>query len=302
MIDRQHLRIVHAIHQHGTMTQAAKSLYLTQSALSHAMKKLEHEFDVPLWQKEGRRLFLTQAGESLLGLAQRILPQFEHTEAQLRRFAEGKQGTLRIGMECYPCFEWLLKIVAPFLKRFPDVDVDVRRAFSFGGLQALHGYDIDVLITPDPLHLDAITYTPVFSYEQVLVMHSTHDLASKAFIAPRDLAQETLISYPVENSRLDIFSQFLTPANASVKSHKTIETTEIILQMVAAGRGVTALPKWLVDESKESELLCCRPLGEKGLTKTLFVGHRKRTDTLGFIDSFVEMAMAQGLKTNSPQQ
>ena len=121
MIDRQHLRIVKAIQTHGTMTEAAKSLFLTQSALSHAMKKLEHEFDVPLWQKEGRRLILTQAGESLLGLAQRILPQFEHTESQLRRFAQGKQGILRIGMECYPCFEWLLKIVAPFLKAFPDV-------------------------------------------------------------------------------------------------------------------------------------------------------------------------------------
>ena len=74
MIDRQHLRIVKAIQTHGTMTEAAKSLFLTQSALSHAMKKLEHEFDVPLWQKEGRHLILTQAGESLLGLAQRILP------------------------------------------------------------------------------------------------------------------------------------------------------------------------------------------------------------------------------------
>lgn len=294
MIDRQHLRIVKAIQTHGTMTEAAKSLFLTQSALSHAMKKLEHEFDVPLWQKEGRRLILTQAGESLLGLAQRILPQFEHTESQLRRFAQGKQGILRIGMECYPCFEWLLKIVAPFLKAFPDVDVDVRRAFSFGGLQALHGYDIDVLITPDPLHLDAITYTPVFSYEQVLVMHNDHELGDKAFITPRDLVKETLISYPVERSRLDIFSQFLTPANASVKSHKTIETTEIILQMVAAGRGVTALPKWLVEESKECESLICRSLGEKGLEKTLYVGHRKQSDTLGFIDSFVAMAIEQG--------
>ena len=130
MIDRQHLRIVRAIDAEGTMTEAAKSLFLTQSALSHAMKKLEAHFEVPLWKKEGRRLTLTQAGQSVLGLAHRVLPQFEHTEAQLRRFADGKQGILRIGMECYPCFEWLLKVVAPFLKAFPDVDVDVRRAFS----------------------------------------------------------------------------------------------------------------------------------------------------------------------------
>ena len=58
MIDRQHLRIVRAIDAEGTMTEAAKSLFLTQSALSHAMKKLEAHFDVPLWKKDGRRLTL----------------------------------------------------------------------------------------------------------------------------------------------------------------------------------------------------------------------------------------------------
>ncbi len=272
------------------MTEAAKSLFLTQSALSHAMKKLEAHFDVPLWKKDGIRLTLTQAGQSVLGLAHRVLPQFEHTEAQLRRFADGKQGILRIGMECYPCFEWLLKVVAPFLKAFPDVDVDVRRAFSFGGLQALHGYDIDILLTPDPLSLDTITYTPVFEYEQVLVMDKYHPLAKKPFITPQDLSSETLITYPVELSRLDVFTHFLTPANCTVKQHKTIETTEIILQMVAAGRGVTALPKWLIDESKESDLLACRSLGEQGVSKTLYLGHRKAQDVLGFVDDFIALS------------
>ncbi|AMJ77780.1 LysR family transcriptional regulator [Alteromonas mediterranea] len=292
MIDRQHLRIVRAIDAEGTMTEAAKSLFLTQSALSHAMKKLEAHFEVPLWKKEGRRLTLTQAGQSVLGLAHRVLPQFEHTEAQLRRFADGKQGILRIGMECYPCFEWLLKVVAPFLKAFPDVDVDVRRAFSFGGLQALHGYDIDILLTPDPLSLDTIAYTPVFEYEQVLVMDKHHPLADKPFIKPQDLSNETLITYPVELSRLDIFTHFLTPANCTVRQHKTIETTEIILQMVAAGRGVTALPKWLIDESKERELLTYRSLGEVGVSKTLYLGHRKAQDVLGFVDDFIALSQA----------
>jgi len=272
------------------MTEAAKSLFLTQSALSHAMKKLEAHFNVPLWNKDGRRLTLTQAGQSVLGLAHRVLPQFEHTEAQLRRFADGKQGILRIGMECYPCFEWLLKVVAPFLKAFPDVDVDVRRAFSFGGLQALHGYDIDILLTPDPLSLDTIIYTPVFEYEQVLVMNKHHPLVEKPFITPKDLSNETLITYPVELSRLDVFTHFLTPANCTVRQHKTIETTEIILQMVAAGRGVTALPKWLIDESKESELLACRSLGEQGVSKTLYSGHRKAQDVLGFVDDFIALS------------
>lgn len=292
MIERQHLKIIHAIDKYGTMTEAASALFVTQSALSHAMKKLENAFSIPLWQKDGRTLVLTQAGETLLGLANRVLPQFEHTEAQLHRMAEGKQGILRIGMECHPCFEWLLKVVAPFLKKFPDVDVDVRRAFSFGGLQALHGYDIDILLTPDPLQLPSITYTPIFDYEQVLVMHSAHPLLNKQYIEPQDLIDEVLITYPVENSRLDIYTGFLTPAGCSVKQHRTIETTEIILQMVAAGRGVSALPKWLIDESNDNNFLQTRALGKSGLQKTLYLGHRTDVDNFSFVNEFIHLAQA----------
>ncbi|WP_018981333.1 LysR family transcriptional regulator [Salinimonas chungwhensis] len=292
MIDRQHLKIIKAIYTCGSMTEAAASLHLSQSALSHAMKKVETTYKVPVWRKEGRKLVLTQAGRSILGLAERVLPQFEHTESMLHRMAQGKQGILRIGMECHPCFEWLLKVVAPFLKAYPDADVDVRRAFSFGGLQALHGFDIDLLLTPDPLRLDTITYTPVFNYEQVLVMSTSHPLASKSFIQPVDLCSETLITYPVELSRLDVFCQFLTPANCAVKAHKTIETTEIMLQMVAAGRGVTALPKWLIQELDEQSELAFRSLGEPGIHKTLYLGHRKGGDPFGLVDKFIEMALS----------
>lgn len=299
MIERQHLKIIHAINKHGTMTEAAKSLFVTQSALSHAMKKLEVNFSLPLWEKEGRTLVLTQAGKTLLGLSQRVLPQFEHTEAQLHRMAEGKQGILRIGMECHPCFEWLLKVVAPFLKAYPDVDVDVRRAFSFGGLQALHGYDIDLLLTPDPLHLSSIDYTGVLNYEQVLVMDSNHPLREFSYIKPEHLANEVLITYPVETNRLDIFTGFLTPVGASVKQHRTIETTEIILQMVAAGRGVTAMPKWLIEEAKESSRLAYRPLGKSGLQKTLYLGHRKHSDPIDFVDEFITLAKQTSRKENN---
>lgn len=294
MIDRQHLRVIAAIDQHGTLTEAANHLHLTQSALSHGMKKVEQAFNTPMWVKDGRRLRLTQAGESLLALARRVLPQFEHTEQQLQQLAEGKQGILRIGMECHPCYQWLLRVISPFLQQFADVDVDIRQAFTFGGLQALHGYDIDVLLTPDPLYLRSVDYTPVFHYQQALVIANNHPLAEKTWIQPDDLATQTLLTYPVEASRLDIFAQFLTPAGGSVHRHRHVENTEILLQMVSAVRGVAALPKWLVDEAAPALNLTTRPLGKNGLAKTLFMGTR-RTDTHPqYLNRFIEMARQQG--------
>ncbi len=294
MLDRQHLKIIAAINEYGTLTEAADNMHLTQSALSHSMKKLEQQTGVEFWEKDGRRLRLTDAGITLLGLAQRLLPQFAHTEEQLAQIAQGKQGILRIGMECHPCYQWLLKVVKPFLSDYPGVDVDVRQKFTFGGLQALHGYDIDLLLTPDPLHLPSIQYEAVFDYEQVLVVSRAHPLAGEAVIDAKALSEETLLTYPVEPSRLDIFSHFLTPAGCTVRKHKTIETTEILLQMISAGRGVGALPKWLAEEQAEALQLTTVRLGENGIQKSLNLGYRKADAEAPFIKAFIALARSIG--------
>ena len=290
MLDRSHLNIIREVDRHGSLTAAASVLCLTQPALSHAIKKVEQQLGTPIWTKEGRNLRLTQAGQYLLGLANRLLPQLEHAEMRMRQFAEGKRGTLRIGMECHPCYQWLIKIVSPYLNAWPDVDVDVRQKFQFGGVGALFGYEIDLLVTPDPLYKPGLRYEPVFGYEQVLVVAKQHALARKPFVAPKDLSDETLITYPVEIERLDIYNQFLVPAGCSPRQHKPIETTDIMLQMVAAGRGVAALPRWLVEEYADRVPVVAVRLGRQGIAKQIFLGIREADTDIDYLKSFVEMA------------
>ena len=215
MIERNHLEIVREVDRSGSLTAAADALCLTQSALSHAMKKLEKQLGTPVWVREGRKLRPTQSGLYLLSLANRLLPQFEHAEELVGQIARGQRGSLRIGMECHPCYQWLLKVVGPYLEQWPGVDVDVKQRFQFGGIGALFGYDIDVLVTPDPLHRKGLVYEPVFDYEQVLVVPSNHSLASRPWAEPSDLESETLITYPVDAERLDIYTRFLVPAHSS---------------------------------------------------------------------------------------
>ena len=104
-LERIHLAIVREVQAQGSLTAAAEALCLTQSALSHSMKKLEQQLGTPIWLREGRSLRLTQAGQHLLALAQRVLPQLEQAEERLRQYARGEQGTLRIGMKCHPCYQ-----------------------------------------------------------------------------------------------------------------------------------------------------------------------------------------------------
>ncbi|WP_111977149.1 LysR family transcriptional regulator [Algibacillus agarilyticus] len=290
MLERIHLEILTAIKEQGTLTKAADSLHLSQSALSHSIKKLEGQLATPIWKKDGRNLRLTAAGDRIQTLANRILPQFHHTELLLQQIAKGEVGSLRIGMECHPCYQWLLRVIQPYLEQWSDIDIDVRQEFQFGALGALLSYEIDVLITPDPLFKPKIDYIPVFDYEHRLVVSANHKLAKQDFVLPQQLSSEVLYSYPVEPMRLDIFSQFLNPAKCSVKQHKNIETTEIMLQMVAAGRGVCALPGWLVDQYAQSMPIKSLRFGEQGIQKQIFVGIRKNEHDINYLHDFIEQA------------
>ena len=299
MLERSHLVIIREVDRQGSLTAAASALHLTQSALSHAVKKVEQQLGTAIWDREGRNLRLTQAGQYLLTLAVRLLPQFDHAEARMKQYANGERGTLRIGMECHPCYQWLLKVVSPYLTRWPDVDVDVKQRFQFGGLGALQGYEIDVLVTPDPLMRPGLRFDPVFDYEQVLVVSRQHPLARLDHVTPEQLTDQTLITYPVDTDRLDVYTLFLRPANVVPRRHKTIETTDIMLQMVANNRGVAALPRWLAEEYADRMPIASVKLGRKGIAKQIFLGTRQEDGEIDYLRAFVELA---GAPQGSPRR
>ena len=301
MIERHHLEILRQVHKHGSLTAAAESLHLTQSALSHSIKKLENLLEAPLWIKDGRKLQLTQTGQHLLHVAQRLLPQIEKAEETLKLLARGQQGKLSIGMECHPCYRWLLNIVGPYLHDWPNVDVDIKQKFSFGGLGALYNYDIDILVTPDPVDSEGLLFTPVFNYEQVLVVSENHKLASSSIAYPNDLSQETLITYPVPRERLDIFTHFLLPDQCLPKQHKTIEDTDMMLQMVAANRGVCALPKWLIEQYTKELSITPIKLGEQGIQKTIYLGVRKTDIHTKYLKAFLDLAQTKSYSGLNPR-
>ncbi len=295
-LERIHLNILREVSRKGSLTAAANALHLTQSALSHAIKKMEQQLGTEVWSREGRGLRLTQAGEYLLSVAGRMLPQLEYAEQRMKQYAKGQRGALRIGMECHPCYQWLLNVIAPYLASYPDVDVDVKQKFQFGGIGALFNYEIDMLVTPDPLHKPGLHFEPVFDYEQVLVVGRKHALATQKFALPKQLVDETLITYPVAIERLDIYNHFFVPAGAAPKKHKTIETTDIMLQMVASGRGVAALPRWLAAEYSKKLPITPLRLGRRGIAKQIFLGIRKTDADIKYIRAFIELARTASRK------
>ncbi|MFN3938140.1 MAG: LysR family transcriptional regulator [Gemmobacter sp.] len=285
MIELQILMLLREVDRTGSLTLAAEKLCLSQSAASHAIRRFEARQGVALWRREGRGLHLTDAGRYLLALANRLLPQIDHAAEVLADFARGRRGAIRIGMECHPCQDWLMRVVDPFLAAWPDVDLDLTTAFRFGGLAALIGHEIDVLVTPDPVQRPGLDWTAVFPYQLVLAVASDHPLAARDRAEPADLSAEVLIAYPVSRERLDIYTRFLGPAGVLPRRHRTVETTDLMLKLVAAGRGVSAMPDWLLRDAAGVRAL---RLGG-GIEKAIHLGLRKG-ERPAYLEAFLQIA------------
>jgi len=300
MLERIHLVVVREVEKHGSLTAAAELLCLTQSALSHSIKKLEAQLGTEIWRRDGRHLRLTQAGEQVLAVANQVLPQLDLAEERLRQVVQGQRGTLRIGMECHPCYRWLLNVVSPFLAAFPKVEVDVKQKVQFDGIAALRGFEIDLLVTPDPLFKAGLSFEPVFDYELVLAVARSHALAGAAYVEPEQLKDEVLITYPVSTDRLDIYTQFLLPAGVTPERQKTVENTDIMMQLVTSGRGVAALPRWLVQEFAPQMSLADVRLGSGGIFKRIFVAVRDGDTGIDYVKAFIELARTANRPCSSP--
>ncbi|GAA0411302.1 LysR substrate-binding domain-containing protein [Cocleimonas flava] len=287
MIENKHLKIIQALHLNGTLTEAANTLYLSQSALSHQISYLENKLDTKLWEREGRNLRLTQAGKLLLQTAEQVLPVIKQTEETLKAYSEGRQGILRIGVECYPCYEWLTGVIGVFLEKMPEVDIDIVNKFQFSGLEGLLNQHIDMLVTPDMEIRDKVHYETIAEYELVLLVAKDHPLANHKIVSPTELAKETLLSFPVPLERLDIITEFLNPASLKPSKMKQIESIELMLQMTALDRGVCALPQWLAEESTRKYPLQTLQIGENSIHKKLYIALRSNDTEISYIQKFI---------------
>ncbi len=299
-IEFRHLRTIKAIHDTGGLARAADMLNITQSALSHQIKGIEDQAGVELFVRRTKPLRLSAAGLKMLAAAETILPQVAALEAEFEGLVAGSAGRLHIAIECHACFEWLFPVLEGFRKAWPDVDVDIRPGLAFDALPALKREEVDLVVSSDPEDFEDTDFTPIFDYEPVFVASSQHPLAQKKFIEAADFEGETLITYPVDRTRLDVFSQLLIPAGVEPKEVRQVELTAVILLLVASNRGVAVLPDWVVREVRYNSDYVTRSLTDKGITRRLYAATRSEDTGLPYMAHLLRLARQEAVKLQRP--
>lgn len=294
-LEIRHLKLIDAISSQGGMTKASRYLHLTQSALSHQLKEIEERLGTPLFLRLKRKMILTEAGEKLLQSAQRILEELELTEENLRRFANGQQGILRISTQCNTCYHWLPSMLTLFQKKFPDVEVEIVVDATARPIEALLEGRLDLAIAYTKPADKALSYFPLFEDELLAVVSPNHPLAGKAYIKPEDFADYPLIVYSVPLEENLIFQKILNPEGIAPKRIYKVMLTEAIIEMVKAGIGIGVLAKWAVAPHLKSRELRGLRLTKKGVHRNWQAVTLKNAPAPAYLLEFEKL-----LAANSP--
>lgn len=288
--DLRGLRTLKAIRETGSLADAAARLHLTPSALSHQLREIETTVGMPVLVRKTRPPQFTRAGERLLMLADQLFPVLREAERDLGRLRSGAAGRLVLAIECHSCFDWLMPVIGEFRPHWPEVEIDFRGGLQEDAQQALAAGELDLVITSDPEPRPGLIALPLFEYESLLLVAPEHALAGRAFVMPGDLAGETLITYPVDERRLDVFRTFLTPAGVRPARIRHADGTQLLVQLVASGRGVAALPNWVAQEYLLRGWVRAVHLGGSGAWCTLYAALRESDLALAWVQDFIGTA------------
>lgn len=295
MIELRHLRTLMALKESGSLAGAAKKRFVTQSALSHQIKELETRINSSLFVRKSKPLTFTSEGTRLLHLAEQILPKVLATEYDLKHGIELTSQKLKLGIECHSCFRWLMPVIEGFKHTYPQAQVELSSRHLFDAINALETGALDLVFSSDPVPGHAIAYQHLFDFEVKLVVSTQHPLANEAYITPAQLAEQTLITYPVPLPRLDIYKHFLEPAGVKVGEQKQCDLTATLLQRVACNDGIAALPSWSFNEAYGLNLQAIK-LGPEGLKRPLFGAYRHDASNRQLIQAWLAQVTSQGIE------
>lgn len=297
LLELRHLRTLIALRDTGNLSRAAQNLSLTQSALSHQIRVLEEQYGGELFARKSSPLVFSATGQRLLRLAAEVLPRIEEAERDLARLVSGCAGNLRIAVECHTCFDWLMPAMDEFRAAWPEVELDIVSGFQADPVGLLHQGRAELAIVSEAPEEEAGVRTwPLFEFEMVALLPKGHPLIAKPWLEAKDFADQTLISYPVPDEMLDLVRQVLNPAGISVQ-RRTSELTVAILQLVASGRGIAALPLWAVKGYLERGYVARQRIGRDGLTARLHAVSPAALDGRVWLADFVRLMRQNSLNS-----
>jgi len=255
------LRYIVAIARLRHFGQAAKACFVSQPTLSIAVKKLEEELGIALFERNGSHIAITPQGELIIPQAQRVLEEAKKIKSIAAQGQGQLTGTLRIGA-IYTIGPYLFpQLVPALLKDAPNMPLQIEENFTAVLLEQLKRGDQDAIIVALPFQAPGIVVQALYEEPFVVVVPADHPLLQNEFISPDDLSSETVLmlgpGHCFRDQVLNACPSCQSPDFSANQSSLTVagSSLETIRQMVASGMGVTVLPCTATNTENQTSML-----------------------------------------------
>lgn len=298
-LEIKHLKMVLAIARTGNMTKAAESLFISQSALSQQLKDIEGKLSVDLFFRTRKRMILTSTGKELLQAAESIIERLEEAELEIARRVSGESGEFRVGTQCLFCYKWLPGVLAKFQERFPNIEFEIGSSINSATELEDKRYDVIIGTAVGERGDETFSTYPLFEDQMVCIMSNGHPLSSHPYIHLEDFQEFCLISHAEKNSNR-FYLTILKPKAIEPKKFMTIAQPQAIIEMVASGFGISALPRWAVKSSLEARQICALPITKRGFPLTWHATFLKNSTVPVFQKEFLNIVSRMNPSDTTP--
>ncbi len=273
ILDSRQLQAFVALARCQSFTRAAKELFLTQSAVSHAIKSLETEVGSRLVDRAGRRVMLTQAGEQFLRHAERIVREMEAARAGLDQLTRWGHGRLRVGASTTACQYILPTVLREFKQSFPKSVITIEPGDHARQVELLENNQIDLSIMLEPEARGQFEFVPLFQDELRFLTSPIHPWARQGRVIRESIEEETFVLYNKASYTFRLMADYFREEGIVLGHFIELGAMDAIKELVKIGVGVGVLAPWIARAELESGALVDFPLGRRRLRRTWGVAH-----------------------------
>lgn len=271
-MDLAALTIFRAVVRENGVTRAAAKLNRVQSNVTTRIKQLEEQLGTDLFIRDGRRLVLTPAGETLLPYAERLLALADEARHAVRE--NRPSGRLRLGTMESVAASRLPGLLAQYHQRWPDVALELETGTTGRLIERVREFEVDAALIATPLDAEALAdvfeFVPVFREELVMLTPRGHRPIHQA----RDIALSTLIAFERGCAYRTYVEKWYLEHGIRPARVLELGSYHAIVACVAAGAGVAVAPRSVLDLQHNADDIAVHSLGELGTIDTLLIWRR----------------------------
>lgn len=265
-MELRHLRYFEAVARHSHVTRAAAELHIAQPALSKQISQLEQELGIALFDRIGRNVRLTEAGEALLPHARAVMAQVEAARAEMAERIGLRRGRATIGAPPTVGMQLLPPVLTAFNRQYPGIELRLHESGVQTLLDMLETGLTDVAIVTLPVEDEHLTVVPLFSEEMVIAVWRDHPLADRTSVALTELRDEPWVLSP---QNYELRETTLNACRAAGFTPRVVldgGETDTLLRFVAAGIGIALVPQLAVQNAQD---LVALTVSDRRLTRRL---------------------------------